>query len=134
MNKSQREAQYLFNNEGRIYPDFISRVDKPRVIADAKYKPIKNIKNKDYLQVLAYMYRFDAKKGYYFYPDINHQESFQLKLNSGSTYENNVMGRNDISIIKLGLEIPQGCNDYYDFVDEIQLNEERFINNLKAIL
>ena len=99
-----------------------------------RYKPIKNIKNKDYLQVLAYMYRFDAKKGYYFYPDINHQESFQLKLNSGSTYENNVMGRNDISIIKLGLEIPQGCNDYYDFVDEIQLNEERFINNLKAIL
>ena len=41
MNKSQREAQYLFNNEGRIYPDFISRVDKPRVIADAKYKPKK---------------------------------------------------------------------------------------------
>ena len=44
MNKSQREAQYLFNNEGRIYPDFISRVDKPRVIADAKYKPIKKVR------------------------------------------------------------------------------------------
>ena len=134
MNKSHREAQYLFNNEGRIYPDFISRIDKPRVIADAKYKPIKNIKNKDYLQVLAYMYRFDAKKGYYFYPDINYQESLQLKLNSGSTYENNVMGRDDISIIKLGLKIPKECNDYYDFVEEIQLNEQKFISNLKASL
>lgn len=134
MNKSNKEAQYLFNNEGRIYPDFISRVDNPRVIADAKYKPIKNIKNKDYLQVLAYMYRFDAKKGYYFYPDINNQESLQLKLNSGSTYENNVMDRDDIGLIKLGLKVPQGCNNYYDFVEEIQFNEQDFINNLKSTL
>lgn len=74
------------------------------------------------------------KKGYYFYPDINYQESLQLKLNSGSTYENNVMGRDDISIIKLGLKIPKECNDYYDFVEEIQLNEQKFISNLKASL
>ena len=80
------------------------------------------------------MYRFDAKKGYYFYPDINHQESLQLNLNSGSTYENNVMGRDDINIIKLGLKIPQGCNDYYDFVEEIKLSEENFISNLKVTL
>lgn len=50
---------------GLIYPDFISRDNKKRIIADAKYKPIDHIGNKDYLQILAYMFRFDAKLGYY---------------------------------------------------------------------
>lgn len=40
-----------------------------RVIAGAKYKPIDNIYSKDYLQLLAYMFRFDAKTGYYLYPE-----------------------------------------------------------------
>ena len=44
------------------------------MIADAKYKPIDNIGNKDYLQVLAYMFRFDAKKGFYFYPEMGEEE------------------------------------------------------------
>lgn len=49
-------------NTGLIYPDFISKNQNERIIADAKYKPVENIGNKDYLQVLAYMLRFDAKK------------------------------------------------------------------------
>lgn len=32
------------------------------VIEDVKYKPMGNIGKKDYLQALAYMFRFDAKK------------------------------------------------------------------------
>ena len=44
------------------------------MIADAKYKPIDNIGNKDYLQVLAYMFRFDAKKGFHFYPEMGEEE------------------------------------------------------------
>ena len=64
MNKATKGSQRLFDhNRGLIYPDFISRDSEARVIADAKYKPIDNIGNKDYLQVLAYMFRFDAKKG-----------------------------------------------------------------------
>ena len=35
---------------GLIYPDFIGKNPTDRVIADAKYKPIDNIGNKDYLQ------------------------------------------------------------------------------------
>ena len=62
------------HNRGLIYPDFISRDSEARVIADAKYKPIDNIGNKDYLQVLAYMFRFDAKKGFYFYPEMGEEE------------------------------------------------------------
>ena len=134
MNKAKTEAQRLFNNEGKIYPDFISKSDSPRVIADAKYKPVKNIKSKDYLQLLAYMYRFDAKQGYYFYPEINNKDMLHLKLNIGSTYENNVTSREDIFVIKLGLQIPKDCDDYDMFVREIQVNEQNFINNLKATL
>ena len=47
MNKGGKGAQRLFNgNIGLIYPDFISRDNKHRIIADAKYKPIDNIGNK----------------------------------------------------------------------------------------
>lgn len=70
MNKGGKGAQRLFEgNIGLIYPDFISRDNEARIIADAKYKPIDNIGNRDYLQVLAYMFRFDAKAGFYLYPE-----------------------------------------------------------------
>ena len=72
MNKSGIGAQRLFDgNVGLIYPDFISRNSEMRMIADAKYKPIDNIGNRDYLQLLAYMFRFGAKAGYYLYPEAD---------------------------------------------------------------
>ena len=50
MNKGGKGAQRLFEgNTGLIYPDFISRDNEARIIADAKYKPIENIGNRDYL-------------------------------------------------------------------------------------
>ena len=86
MNKGGKGAQRLFDgNIGLIYPDFISRDTKSRVIADAKYKPIDNIGNRDYMQVLAYMFRFDAKEGYYLYPEVDGADVFKLRMNSGST-------------------------------------------------
>lgn len=69
---------------GLIYPDFIGKDVDNRIIADAKYKPIDNIGNKDYLQVLAYMFRFDARKGFYLYPESDNEEDIELKLNRGS--------------------------------------------------
>ena len=69
MNKISKDKQHLFNvKTAPIYPDFISRNDEARIIADAKFKPIDNIGNKDYLQLLAYMFRFDAKTGFFLYP------------------------------------------------------------------
>ena len=126
MNKAGRGAQRLFGgNIGLIYPDFISRDHEARIIADAKYKPVNNIGNKDYLQVLAYMFRFNAKRGYYLYPEANSNDDLQLWLNSGSTYEENVIPRNDICVIKHGLKIP--CSrDYEEFVSMIKLNECEF--------
>ena len=127
MNKEGKGAQRLFNgNVGLIYPDFISRNSEKRMIADAKYKPINNIGNRDYLQVLAYMFRFDAKIGYYLYPEAQNADDLLLRMNRGSTYEKNVMPRDDISVLKHGLKIPMDAQNYADFIMRIKLSEREF--------
>ncbi len=120
-------AQRLFDgNHGLIYPDFIGKDAGERIIADAKYKPWNNISGKDYLQILAYMFRFDAKRGYYLYPEATHQADVSLRLNRGMTYEDNVSPRNDVLVIKCGLQIPDGAKDYADFVARMEENETAF--------
>ena len=132
-NKSKFGAQQLFSDgKGLIYPDFISKSIDPRLIVDAKYKPIENIRGRDYLQVLAYMYRFDASQGYYIYPDSEGQVPLVLNLNKGSTYENNVSTRDDVNIIKLGFKIPNKSANYNDFkmqIHESELVLQNFINS-----
>lgn len=127
MNKGGKGAQRLFSgNIGLVYPDFISRNNKTRIIADAKYKPIDNIGNKDYLQILAYMFRFDSKKGYYFYPEAEGTDDLQLWMNKGSTYEENVEPRDDVCVIKHGLKIPINTECYENFVSKMQTYEMEF--------
>lgn len=127
MNKAGDGVQRLFaGNYGLIYPDFIGKNNERRIIADAKYKPIKNINGKDYLQILAYMFRFDAKRGYYLYPEADSMEDLLLHLNQGMTYENNVLSRHDISVVKCGLQIPDGMPDYAHFVENMKKNEKIF--------
>ena len=131
MNKDRKDGQHLFdkedkNKEGLIYPDFISRDAETRIIADAKYKPVVNIGNKDYLQVLAYMFRFDAKKGYYLYPESKGNDDVELKLNKGSTFEKNVEPRDDIRVIKHGLKIPKDAADYESFKKQMAESEIAF--------
>mgnify|MGYP002316938279 CR=1 FL=1 len=128
MNKSGTGAQRLFDgNVGLIYPDFISRNSEPRIIADAKYKPLDNIGNRDYLQVLAYMFRFDAKIGYYLYPEAKGAEDLKLWMNRGSTYEKNVVPRDDVSVTKHGLQIPVDAGSYSEFAARMRDQEERFV-------
>ncbi len=127
MNKGGKGAQRLFDgNIGLIYPDFISRDDKVRIIADAKYKPIDNIGNRDYLQVLAYMFRFDAKAGYYLYPEATGTDDLLLWMNKGSTYEANVTARDDVSVTKHGLRIPVDAQNYDVFVQQMKASENAF--------
>ena len=78
------------------------------------------------MQVLAYMFRFDAKKGYYLYPETGLSDDVSLALNKGMTYENNVFPRNDISVVKCGLHIPVDAQNYTDFVECIKENEKEF--------
>lgn len=127
MNRAGQGAQRLFaGNIGLIYPDFISKDSQNRVIGDAKYKPAENIGNKDYLQVLAYMLRFDARKGFYFYPSTGDTQEHRLQVNKGSTYEENVMPRNDVCVVKLGLGIPECNGTYEEFVEQIKVKESNF--------
>lgn len=132
MNKRSKGAQWLFaknngGNIGQIYPDFISRNNESRIIADAKYKPIGNIGNRDYLQVLAYMFRFDAKAGYYLYPEANGTDDLLLRMNKGSTYEANVTARDDVSVTEHGLKIPVDAQNYDAFVQQMKVNENEFL-------
>lgn len=121
---------------GLIYPDFIGKNPNNRIIADAKYKPECNIKNKDYLQILAYMLRFDSKKAFYIYPfqkdTCSLQSSVKLALNKGLTYENNVEKRDDIEVIKQGLEVPCiECKcDYSTFCKLMEKAENSFKSKL----
>lgn len=127
MNKEGKGAQRLFaGNMGLIYPDFISRNVEKRMIADAKYKPINNIGNRDYLQTLAYMFRFDAKIGFCLYPEQENAEDLVLRMNQGTTYEKNVTPRDDISVTKHGLKIPMDAQNYADFIERIKVSEQEF--------
>lgn len=125
-NKKREGRQCLFENGyGVIYPDFIGKDKEDRVIADAKYKYKENIKGDDFLQILAYMYRFESKKGYFIYPKEKENENTQLHLLSGTNYDGKNHVREDISVTKLGLYIPSGCNNYKEFEDEMSRSEAK---------
>jgi len=139
-NKERLHSQRLFNElnedkeEGLIYPDFISKDEKNRIIADAKYKPIKNIRGKDYLQLLAYMFRFDSKQGYYIYPEENEKnqtEKYELLQGIKIGKEKANEREDKINISKIGLAIPQKSGDFRKFMEEIKKNEANMYDNIK---
>lgn len=126
-NKSGDGAQCLFSgNYGLIYPDFIGKEKENRIIADAKYKPIRNIGGRDYLQVLAYMLRFDSRQGFYLYPEAEWEADLTLYLNKGTSYEGNVFMRDDIYVAKCGLSIPKEDENYSEFVKMMKESEKMF--------
>lgn len=49
-----------------------------------------------------------------------------LLMNRGSTYEENVTPRADISITKHGLKIPVDVSDYDEFVVKMKVCEQEF--------
>ena len=129
-NKTGKGKQHLFNGKvGKIYPDFISKSSKQRIIADVKYKPNDNISGRDYLQLLAYMFRFEAKTGFYLYPEKGDSKDQALRLNRGTTYENDVAPREGddvVTVIKRGLNIPADASNYEGFVEQMKKSENEF--------
>ncbi len=140
LKKTNNLVQPKESKIGLIYPDFISKDSQNRIIADAKYKPAKNIGNADYFQVLAYMFRFDTKLGYYLYPYSGDESDFgshgsetkELRLNYGSTFEKNVAPRNDVRLIKHGLPIPNQSNSFEHFKEQMRQSEDRFLDILRG--
>ena len=49
-------------------------------------------------------------------------------MNRGSTYEKNVMPRDDISITKHGLKIPVSAQNYSEFTAKMKTQEQEFIS------
>lgn len=133
-NKSKEGVEYLFSGSGDIYPDFIGKNQNQRIIADAKYKPIENIRGKDYLQLLAYMFRFDCKHGFYFYPEKEEYTVTDYYLNQGCHIENNVEPRSDVRVTKLGFRVPQAVNSYDEFSREIKETEDQFVKFIKQAM
>jgi hypothetical protein len=75
------------------------------------------------------MFRFDAKTGYFLYPEANNKSELRLKLNRGSTYDK-VSPREDICVIKLGLNIPKEAGNYEEFVKQMNDSEKKFVNQM----
>ena len=72
------------------------------------------------------MFRFDAKIGYYLYPEAENADDLILRMNQGPTYEKNVMPCDEISVIKHGLKIPIDAQNYADFITRIKVCEQEF--------
>lgn len=144
MNKERRGKQYLFSHgTGKIYPDFISFESQNRVIIDAKYKPNKaSIHGDDYLQILAYMLRFDSKQGYFIHPVASTQQCDTIseeKLSLLSQAEipptgETASSRTDsITVHKIGLPIPQQSHSYTDFCHIMKTNEQRLVTFISGL-
>ena len=129
-NKLGAMAHYYFQNgNGKIYPDFIGRDVTNRVIADAKYKPEKNIKSSDYSQILSYMFRFDSKLAYLLHPTKEESQKI-FYLMEGVSMEQTPKKRNDIRVEKIGMKIPRATS-YSEFVELMEESEKSFLTKLK---
>lgn len=140
-NRTGLHKQFLFENElgkkrGAIYPDLIGKNDFSKVIADVKYKPFNNIFGQDYHQILSYMFRFDRKVGYFFYPqtetDTDYKSSKLSLLNGvGESSSSNV---NSAIIGKIPFIIPnRDVRDYSDFVVKMKCSEREFIDRIEML-
>lgn len=138
--RSSIEKQYLFccfddntqkkEKEQNIIPDFIGKDEDDVIIADAKYKPSGNIRRSDYYQVLAYMLRFGAKKGYFLYPkDPEDEASKDQKLYLLKGLKMDGLPYQDIYVQKLGLVIPDET-DYATFEKSMNKEEDSFKTKL----
>ena len=129
-NKLGAMAHYYFQKcNGKIYPDFLGRDVTNRVIADAKYKPEKNIKSSDYSQILSYMFRFDSRLAYFLHPTKEESQKI-FYLMEGVSMEQTPKKRNDIRVEKIGMKIPRATS-YSEFVELMEESEKSFLTKLK---
>lgn len=99
----------------RIIPDYYDKDNG--VVADAKYMPLHLYDNLDaekatgvYYKTIMYMYRFNTKKGFLFYP-YNKIEDNENNIYSEYQIEN----RTDCHLYEVGLEIDKEAKNYKEF-------------------
>lgn len=135
MNEEKTNKHHYFADQegndflGEIYPDFISNNIDNRMIADAKYKRMDNSVNSDFHQILAYMFRFDANKGYLIYPSKNNEAIKSFDLLEGINFNNQrEIRRKDgqsITVHKVAIKVNITCNTYGDFVTSMEEEEKK---------
>lgn len=77
------------------------------------------------------MFRFDARCGYYLYPEAEGQADITLFMNKGTTFDGDVDQRADICVVKHGLKIPASTKNYSDFAEKMEENASRFAEVFK---
>ena len=140
-NRTHTDRQYLFDKDESdssrtIYPDFLWGLSEDKFYAkavfDAKYKPLddKGLGRDDANQMLAYMLRFDSKRGYLIYPQ-KYNDKNDLYSKKYALYRDS-----NILIQTIGLHIPQTDKEgkYECFCSEMKKAEEDFINRLRDCL
>ena len=73
---------------------------------------------------------------YYLYPENSESENLQLNMNRGSRYEKNLMPRDDIQVIKLGLRIPANTLSFHGdegFYIRMKASEAEFIKQFSTV-
>ena len=117
----------------RIIPDYYD--EESKVVADAKYMPLHLYDHLDadratgvYYKTIMYMYRFNTKKGFLFYP-YNNEEDNENK--SYSEYQ--IEGRTNCHLYEVGLEIEEikdTATDYTAFREKMVENEKVFVKKV----
>lgn len=136
-NKTKKGKQHYFEGSiGEIYPDFISKDSKNRVIADAKYKYIKGIAGADYTQLLGYMMRFESTEGYFIYPHFDQsrkitKDTFNLLSGVKTQLEKTALQIPEVKVYKLGFEIPFNQDSYELFKVMMKKNENSLFSEFK---
>ena len=112
------------------------------MVADAKYKPVDNISGADYLQLLAYMYRFDSRYGQYWYPEPQKDDNCKPNVNrlelltgidNGEQSKQFRQEKQKVVLDKVGFPIPDGASTYEEYSSSMQKSEEQFAQSIMAL-
>ena len=132
---------HLFIKDGKpfqkIIPDYYDEENK--LVADAKYMRLYRYDHMDadkaasiYYKTIMYMYRFDAKKGFLFYP-FNKKEENENNIYS----EYQIEGRKDCHLYEVGLEIDKEAKNYNEFRQNMSCEKGKeavFINQVNKFI
>ncbi|WEV64114.1 hypothetical protein [Bifidobacterium sp. ESL0732] len=121
---------------GQIFPDFVTA--DGNFVLDAKFKVTTGISGNDYKQVLTYMFRFGTSRGYYLHPLRNdgklnddENELIEYRLLKGVDGHDftrelfDVDQTQDVTVYKIGLNIPSEDCSYPQFSKQMGKNEDR---------
>lgn len=126
-NKTGKNAIKLFAKTQNIFPDFYNR--ELRIVIDAKYKKQGFDNREDFYQLITYMYRLQSQFGILLYP----QSSINVSKEWLQMHEDSY-GGTESYLIKFGMNIPEQCDSYFNFIKDISSSELLLVKLIKEEL